>query len=478
MRVLNLPINKSSIHADLELKDQRLDDFARLTFQNTNLSFHNLKIYRLSPFGVEIITSELINFSSVEPIILSIGSEEIESSAYFVGQTGTLPDGRFVFGLRFDFTKPRDSNFEEERTEKRFKVGNLQNPNGYFKNPFKINELVVFNIEEISKNGVYFTTSLRNKLIVPGMRIDSTVNFPTYGDLNCKFQIQNSRIIKKGNEKVLGFGAKVLDNYDKKEDILGDFLFQFSDCKSIKELKESGFNVKKASSALEFQNVKSETDYKDIKLFREFCYGRAGKIRKEQDKEELSDSYDTHSRIVFCRYKNEVICSARLTFPEGKSQKFELDDQVEIPKNFPNRNEIVELSRICTHPDFRASDLLFHLIKHCMLQVACSDVKWIFGAAEERLVPAYEKMGWRRLDTHFINHDMGSKKHYLLLGNKFDMITGRSTSPKIWNLLYSDLINFISSKNLLDIDPSSNLRMNMYRAMKPFAGKLKLRSKL
>jgi hypothetical protein len=70
--------------------------------------------------------------------------------------------------------------------------------------------------------------------------------------------------------------------------------------------------------------------------------------------------------------------------------KFEHERFTTLPSDL-DRDRTIEITRICTHPDFRRGDLLMTMMQVAVLRVIESGRWIVLGSATEKLVPVYDR---------------------------------------------------------------------------------------
>lgn len=442
----------------------------------TSLEWNKTKVWRFSPLGVELlITNDQREFKKIKKdSVVNIRVRLKDQLSDFVGVlilTDTLIEKGRLIGVRWchdvSNEKTKYDGFDR-RSAKRFLCHEQFLPTGMATNPVKFNDFIAFRICDISKNSIGLMTSLRNKFIVKGMTLKSQVSFPTIGNYQVDFNVKNCRIVESedGGDSYLWIGAEIENESKLLNQAIGDYLFQFGNEVSISELREEGLKVKKASQALEFGWVRTKEDYYDVIALRRSSYEAAGKLT--EDDPDLEDIFDARARIITARHRGKLVGSMRLIFHE-------MNDSLEHERFFnynqfdflPRKDEVVEVTRICTHPDYRGSDILYSLMKQMTVQAVQAGRMWIIGSAEENLLKVYNSMGYYTKDIRFAHEDLGNIPHQLLLGHLPSMIAGKNVSASVWNELYKDVSEYFDYKDLPEDDSMVNIRQNLFKAISP-----------
>ncbi len=148
--------------------------------------------------------------------------------------------------------------------------------------------------------------------------------------------------------------------------------------------------------------------------------------------EQMGDAHDARSRIVTARWNGKLVGSIRVTFPRSEADRLRHEDYCELPRTLPPRTELVEMSKACTHPEFRGSDLFYSIVKHAAVVTIQSRRRYILMSCTDQLFPIYRKLGLRDLGISYVHASMGLR-HRVMLGDVASMAAG-GMNPVVWNL--------------------------------------------
>jgi hypothetical protein len=140
---------------------------------------------------------------------------------------------------------------------------------------------------------------------------------------------------------------------------------------------------------------------------------------------------------------------------------------IKLPDKFPRKDEMVEVTRVCTHPAYRGADLFYALVKHLILTIAQSKRRWLLGSATSKLMPLYRKIGCTGTGLLYEHKDLAGEQHEILLGDVPKMLAGVGVGPVLWNELYADVCDYLRDQDTLEFDPMLNLRMKTYKVLAP-----------
>jgi predicted GNAT family N-acyltransferase len=184
----------------------------------------------------------------------------------------------------------------------------------------------------------------------------------------------------------------------------------------VKEIEEK-FSV---AAAAEYKYVKTADEYRKVLDLRKLAYSGVGKVDKDANPEVMGDIYDTKSRILMASINGRVVGSHRITF-HGPGEKNEYEEFVTLPPNFPDRNEVLVLSRICTDPEFRGSGLFYGLFRRCISAAIEYKRRYILGGCTANLLPLYKKIGFKEQGIFFEHGNLQGAKEQIILADALEI---------------------------------------------------------
>ncbi len=462
----------SEIHGGIVPADVRQGDpiFARLISQNKDINFDKeFRVWRMSPLGIELLvdgTSPTPKGLTVD-LELRVGNQKNLLSGLVVDDI-VSENGHHFLHIRLVSKTTERSEDIERRSSNRWMCSDQFYPTAVASNPAKFNDFVYFKVKDLSNGGMKIHTSLRNKFIMPEMTFDCIFNFPMVTQLKMKITVKNLRIEMDGTKEVLALGVSFNQADAGLNEAVSQYLMQFGNVGSLEELIASGVHVNKVSDSVNFTYVRTKEDYDKVLELRFLSYKDAGKLKDGATIQDMADEYDSRARIVVGTYKGQVVSSARLIFNQF-DDTMEQERFVKWPSHLPRRDEMVEIMRACTRPDFRGSDLLIAMFKFIAIAVAQSKRKWIIICATKNMAPLYTRIGFHEVGLTYEHAGLNNLKHDILLANVPDAMMGKTVGPIEWNIVWSGVSNYLQQYDLLELDPATNLRLGVYRLLTPVA---------
>lgn len=428
-----------------------------------------LRVWRISPLGVELVieNENVLKRGVLIELEIQFGRQRTSLSGLIVDSV-VSERGKIIAHVRLVPMAAERIDSSDRRGSSRWLCSEQFFPTAVAANPAKFNEFIYFKVRDISYGGFKLTTSLRNKFIVPGIVFDCIVNFPMVSQVNMHLTVKNIRVEMEGGTEVLSLGVifNLADN--RLSETVGQYLMQFGTVQSLHEIQEAGYAIHKVSNSVSYSYVRSKEEFDEVLKLRFEAYKYAGKVEEGKTYLDMTDHFDAKSRIIIGRYKSEIICTARMIFHQV-GESMEQENFVKWPADQPRPDEVVEIMRACTRPDFRGSDLLVGMFKYMAVTVAQAKKSWIVICATEEMIKFYQNIGFKQLGLSYKHAALNNRIHHVMIANFLDGMAGRTVGPIYWNLVWADSVEYLSQFGIIEVDPFMQIRMTIYKWFSPIA---------
>jgi predicted GNAT family N-acyltransferase len=453
------------LHAPIAPHDVRVGEriAARLAWKARGVTHSaEVRVWRLSPLAIELLAhgaAETLAVGTEVKLDLTVGNSTTCHPRLFVAQR-RINRGQMLLGLRWYATDdfPVDG----------FACSADCSPTGIAPNPLHGQDFIFFRLKQVWRFGATLRTSLRNKLLLPGQTLDTVVSFAGLGEANLHGHVLHARVVLEGSRHVLEVKVQWSRPTPRALQTLTRYLQHFGPKLSPGDLKAAGLPVASILPSIDLGYARTEDEYRQVLALRQLAYEREGKLPPGKPAESTADSFDQRSRIVTARCRGEVVASLRLMFHE-RADAMEHEQYVTLPAHFPPRDQIIEVTRVCTHPDFRGSDLLFALFKHGLVISAQSGRRWMVGSATSKLLRIYTRLGFEPTELRYQHGALGGEEHTLFIGDLHGALLGKGINPILWNVLFSDVWDEVDPRQLPARDWPATMRLGLYRLMRPMA---------
>jgi hypothetical protein len=463
----------SDIHAIIDPADIRGHEriLARIRKRGTEGPFEEIRVWRLSPLGVELIADPKLGpFEKGDPIDLElIVSGQRTTFEGLVVDLVLSGENTKVLGVRLSKKIGSSIPGVDRRVGERWICSDEFLPTSVAPTPGRFDDFMYFQVRDVSAEGLQLSCSLRNKFLIPGMKMSLTAVFPMAQVVQLEVEVVRVGISAFAGRDRLVVGTKFRSLGDHAKAVIGQYILQFSNVDTLADLRRAGLVPKSVSQGVDFYNLKSEEDYRAVLELRYLAHTADGNLKEGATSESLADINDARSRIVVGKYKGRAVATARIRFNE-LDEPLEHEEYIEWPKTLPRRDQIIEVSRVATHPDFRRNDLLAALFRYSYLNLVQRDRPWIVISCLDNMVPFYRKIGF--VHTGLRHREplwKDDKVLNIMIINTFELIVGRGVSPFYWNLMWRDVAQYLSAESVIEPTGIDRARMVAYRAVGPFA---------
>jgi len=436
-----------------------------------------MRVWRLSPLGVELVNESAESFEKGDAIDLEIVISG--QRTLFEGLVVDVVHGEesdLVIGIRLSKKVSLQAPSGNRRSGERWLCSDDFLPTCVAPTPGRFDDFMYFQIRDISADGLQLGCSLRNKFLIPGMRLGLTAVFPMAQMAQIEVEIVRVGLSSSGGRDKLVLGTRFCGLSDFARMVLGQYIIQFSNVESLDELRAASLAPRKVSMGVDFYNLKTEADYALMLELRHLAHSRDGNLKDGAQVDDLADINDARSRIVIGKHKGRVVATVRIRFNE-LDEPMEHEAYLPWPKTLPRRDQIIEISRVATHPGFRKNDLLAALFRYAFVAVVQRDRPWVVMSCLDHMVPFYSKLGFSNTGLRHTEPQWREDRVLnVMIANAFDLILGRGVSPVYWNFVWKDIAKHHRSHGLVQVSGIDRTRLMAYEALSPvFNLALKLR---
>lgn len=427
------------------------------------------RVWRVSPLGIEVVLPDGLDCvaGTTLDVELKLGKQVTRLKAVVAANIQNELN-ETVVGLRLIDQEAGQFDGTNRRNNARWICSEQFFPVAVAANPARFNDFVYSRARDLSADGIKLYTSLRNKFLVQGMKLELMLSLPMVSQIQVSVVIRNVNLAVDNGKDYLAIGASFITLDPRSRQAIGQYLIQFGRGVSPKELRDQRLVPKSVSPSIEFSFVRTIDDYRKVLELRKVAYVGAGKISPDTHSSEMGDIYDVRSRIVVGKYKGRVVASAGLVFNEYHD-RMEIEEFVEWPDQLPRRDEMVEVIRNCTHPDFRGGDLLMAMFKFIAITVLQAKRRYAVIGCTPDLIPLYRKIGMEDQKLEYRHRKLNDAKHTVMLADIPNTLSGGTVSPLYWNAIWADTMKYLRTSQSLELNALSRTRIAIYQLARPAA---------
>jgi hypothetical protein len=365
---------------------------------------------------------------------------------------GAKKDGKTnIIGIRFFLENEPSADPKNKRRYTRWICSEEFLPKAIAPSPGRYNEFIGFTIRNISAEGLQLTTTIKNAYLIPGMQLLLSINLPMVGDSSLVVEIVRLKIMTHGADEILDLGGKIVRISADTKKKLGQYLLHFSDNATLESLKLADFLPDEAALAMSFTATKTESDYREILLLR--------KGHNSAPISEFTHARDNSSRLILGKLGNIPMFTARVAYPTS-SDRIEAERLPGWTELTLRRDEVIEVSDIHTNsePDL-IPDVMIAALRYICSSCTNSSRHNVLIISTSSFPVMLSRLGWAKLGSQ------QGKSVYL--GNAYDAIKGKNTSPILWNFVWRDVAEYLIESKVIQPAGIENLMLHLYRLFSP-----------
>lgn len=454
----------SDVHYPIWPEDIRESDrvLARVRHRGANDAFQEMRVWRISPLGLELVEtkgSTLLKGTAIDLELIVAGQRNV-FEGLVVEHAISFKD-KTLLAIRLHKKVATRVSGLNRRSSPRWLCSEEFLPSAIAPTPGRLDDFIYFQIRDISSEGLQLSCSLRNKFLVPGMRLALAAVFPMGQSATINIQIARISIRSFAGRDRLIIGAQMISLTAMARSVIGQYLVQFGDVESLDELRSANFVPKRASLGVDFYNLKTEDDYRKVLELRYLAHSADDNLRADAQPWDLADLNDAKSRIMVGRFRDKIIATSRVRFPA-------MDDHTDIPWSnvLPRKDHVIEVSRVATDPTFRRNDLLAALFRYSYLSVVQSERPWVVISCLDGMLGFYGRIGFRKVGIRYLEpHWRDDRVLNVMVANVYDIVAGKNVGPVYWYAVWRDLAEYYLANKLLEVSSIDYARMMLYRAI-------------
>ena len=310
-------------------------------------------------------------------------------------------------------------------------------PQAYARDPFFYDEVILFQVNGFTNDGIELIVSARCKSLIPGQVVVIAIHLPGRGTFNV--QVENSELFFRGR------GDNRYRIYATFRDPPADFLHavaehlvMFGPDVTPKGLRKLGFAVGNLANAIEVNHASLGDDFFENHGFvvTELASPTGMPVKRR-----------AHSRRFTCKLGPHVVASCQLVFVEGKHKRSALVAAgYELPDKLLTAGH-VELVDLLVSREAALVDYLIPLLQQIVRVTAQSQSEYILVECSAKIIEVLKKIGFQPLaKTKDRPKKSGERerRHLMVLAVQKVIANNPSVLPlNIWDKIYKRLFDYL-----------------------------------
>jgi hypothetical protein len=382
-----------------------------------------------------------------------------------------------LIGVHFLAESPHKDPFGKMARKNEIReLPDIFRPLAYAEDQMFYQEFLHFQIIGYSIDEVLLRTSKSNKGLIPGQHLFLKVMLPDLAESGCQVRVSNvaSPSFDDSSYVVRAKWEKPAQNF---LEALAEFLFLAFPGTSVKALLDEGWPAIALRRGLRFRYADTKEEFSQILKLRLLGAHSDGRWLDTHDINKMVDAHDIHSRHIMCIAGERLAGSARLVFNDGDENRAEHTGyQVKLPA-WLWKGGFVEVSRLCTHPDYRGADVFMFILQHLGRIALTSGNAYMLINCVDSLVPIYERFGAKDLGLRFDSPFMQGNKLNLMVFDCKKVCAGVGVNPIYYSLGFKHMSGQLYRHGLVKFTRLENTIRCLTGMVEPLAKKIEKRKR-
>jgi hypothetical protein len=334
-----------------------------------------------------------------------------------------------------------------ERRHTRIKARENFKPFLWVADPLHVGRVINCQVENFSADGLQLRTSLSNKHIIVGSRLEncqlllpgigaSTIHLVVcnafskdkYLVFGCLFQSMNKRVLEMLAQYAILGGDDLPPHISQRKELL----------------KAAGLTTRSLSKPCTMKVAETRQEFEQILEVRFIAYKAAAKTPHGVTSAMMQDEYDASSIIYCAKYGPDVIATMRINISKHDGPKFPFETYFGSCEGLGIlRNQSCEISRLAFLPEFQGSDLFIGLGKVIVQMLVKLGLDEMFCVTTNKLSPMYQKVGAERV-SNSVRHPVLDNEFLTLYRIKTSsLLTGSNIKFEVWRKISEEAISHL-----------------------------------
>lgn len=410
------------------------------------------QVYDISATGISVVVQEVVwnDFDSIDRAIgvyLKFPSGEEYELTYEIRSKVLNHGGGIRLGMKF--VEGSDALSKVKNIDPYLTLSSNNQIAGviYKKNLYQ--ERCAIRILGISKKSALISVYENDLILLPAMKVEIEFFVEAGGIQRILGRVHE---VKLSTQNRMNFTMNIEEFPEKAEYHIINHIVLNEDY-SLEQLRQCGFKVREVADNFKFRYVKNQEEYIEVLKLRLEAYRGAGKVAEAARPKDMVCRNDLQSRIVVAIHQGKIVASATIYFPNGLTDKFELDDFISLSNFIPleERTNYLEVSRLCIRSDYRRGDLLMRMFGHLYKVMVSSGRARIITSCDEKLWTIYRRIGFKKTGLEYAHQKLNGLKHYVISVHQNTGIFSSGVNLLVWDHIYRRMTDYMVSRGAVKL---------------------------
>ena len=459
--------------ADVYVNDPIL---AKIRLCEPDQIFIDAKVQSISPLSLEVVVdAERLTLGAINceiDVQLIVADQKLALRTTVAGRSATVAGQvRLVLGFNSVLqVHPEVGEATSNKLSAEVTTPHLWDcsaeffPTALALNPARYNDYIYFKVLAVSAHGLRLMCSHRNKMLLPGLRLKLQMSLPMIGEVCLDVQVEHVSVHVDQRKRGFDVVVKVLSLESYAREMIAQYLIQFGRVDSLDALRAGGLNPPSVARGVDFYFLRSKQDHADVLNLRLMAHRQFGNFQNTDVRpEDLDDEADESARILIGKHKGRAVASARFRFAQ-KDQPLIMQAHIHCANELPPREQIVEVSRACTDPEYRRGNLFANVVHQLFVSAIPAGRHFVLLVSLPNLLEFYKSIGCKELGLTQYDEFWNGEQHLMLM-NSVHVCLGRDVGPVFWNLMFREPYEYLMERGAIYPSTLDRLRLLVYRGV-------------
>ncbi|MGO8998475.1 MAG: GNAT family N-acyltransferase [Polyangiaceae bacterium] len=332
----------------------------------------------------------------------------------------------------------------------------------YAPDPFFFREWHTLKITAAGPRTLRAVASSRARSLVPGLPLALTIVVPVLGSFLVRAHVTG--VVPDVRPEEIDVSLAIDEAPADFSEALAELVLAGSDGVTLARLRRDGFALGALTRAMTVGYVENDEDMQQVLALRLAAYHSKNKFAFAKSAADMLDPYDAYSRQIVCRVGSRIVGAVRLVYVDcDRTRSEELALGAPLP-DWLFDVPFGEISRLCTHPEFRGSDVLITLLQHLGRVAAMSGLPWLLGSCDDQC-PLYEKLGFKKMPG--VRYDAYGRAGIDVVAVELkDFFDGRGMGALVWGHVHAPVVDFLARRGIIRPRGLGRVRAALYRVFR------------
>jgi hypothetical protein len=310
----------------------------------------------------------------------------------------------------------------------------------------------MFRVVDFGAESMTLETSVRNKVLLPGMVLNAFLAIPGQPVLECEVEVIGVGQVgyAKGHFRLSVRFSAIGSELGQ---AVASYCLMVDSSATLASLHNAGFVLARAGEVALVDYVHSESDVTQVLNLRG-CF----------------DEFDDMARQVMCKIGAKVVGCARLIFHDGRRERSALASRALLPAELWS-DGFLELSGFVVRSEWMQSDVVDEIIRYLLRVAFQSPARWLVAECSIELKARCLAMGAQDFKRKVASPDGSAEVLSLVRWDVKAIKAGWGGNAAQWTSSFGPIVKHMAQRGSIEASNRVRIRMALGQYAKTESGK-------